>query len=69
MADSSDDRTEEPTSRRLSDARKEGQIARSTELPAAAVTIAAIGIIFLAVVISFLNSLKTLHLDSTLIAS
>lgn len=46
MADSSDDRTEEPTSRRLSDARKEGQIARSTELPAAAVTIAAIGIIF-----------------------
>jgi flagellar biosynthetic protein FlhB len=46
MADSSDDRTEEPTSRRLSDARKEGQIARSMELPAAAVTISAVGLIF-----------------------
>jgi flagellar biosynthetic protein FlhB len=43
---SSEDRTEEPTSRRLSDARKEGQIARSMELPAAAVTISAVGLIF-----------------------
>lgn len=46
MSGGSEDRTEEPTSRRLSDARKEGQIARSTELPAAAVTIAAVGLIF-----------------------
>jgi len=46
MSDSSEDRTEEPTSRRLSDARKEGQIARSIELPAAAVTISAVGLIF-----------------------
>jgi len=43
---SSEDRTEEPTSRRLSDARKEGQIARSMELPAAAITISAVGLIF-----------------------
>ena len=43
---SSEDRTEEPTSRRLLDARKEGQIARSMELPAAAVTISAVGVIF-----------------------
>ena len=43
---SSEDRTEEPTSRRLLDARKEGQIARSMELPAAAVTISAVGLIF-----------------------
>ncbi|MCX7209469.1 MAG: flagellar biosynthesis protein FlhB [Burkholderiales bacterium] len=43
---SSEDRTEEPTSRRLLDARKEGQIARSMELPAAAVTISAMGLIF-----------------------
>jgi flagellar biosynthetic protein FlhB len=47
MSDSSsEERTEEPTSRRLLDARKEGQIARSIELPAAAVTISAVGLIF-----------------------
>jgi flagellar biosynthetic protein FlhB len=47
MSDSSsEERTEEPTSRRLLDARKEGQIARSMELPAAAVTISAVGLIF-----------------------
>ena len=44
---SSEEKTEEPTSRRLSKAREEGQVARSTELPAAAVTIAALGFIFL----------------------
>lgn len=42
-----DDKTEEPTSRKLSKAREEGQVARSTELPAAAVTIAALGMLFL----------------------
>jgi flagellar biosynthesis protein FlhB len=44
---SSEEKTEEPTSRRLEKARDEGQVARSTELPAAAVTIAALGFIFL----------------------
>ena len=44
---SSEEKTEEPTSRRLEKARNEGQVARSTELPAAAVTIAALGFIFL----------------------
>jgi flagellar biosynthetic protein FlhB len=42
-----DDKTEEPTSRKLQKAREEGQVARSTELPAAAVTIAALGMIYL----------------------
>ncbi len=42
-----DDKTEEPTARKLSKAREEGQVARSTELPAAAVTIAALGMLFL----------------------
>lgn len=36
------ERTEEPTARRLQKARKEGQIARSTEAPAAAVVIGAL---------------------------
>jgi flagellar biosynthetic protein FlhB len=44
---SSQEKTEEPTSRRLSKAREDGQVARSTELPAAAVTIAALGFLFL----------------------
>lgn len=44
---SSEDKTEAPTARRLSKARQEGQVARSTELPAAAVTIAALGFLFL----------------------
>ena len=35
----SSEKTEEPTARKLSQARKEGQVARSSELPAAAVTI------------------------------
>ena len=43
----SEDRTEEPTARRLSEARKNGQVARSSELPAAAVTIAGISMIFI----------------------
>lgn len=42
-----DDKTEEPTARKLSKAREEGQVARSTELPAAAVTIAALGMLYL----------------------
>lgn len=44
---SSEEKTEEPTSRRLSKAREDGQVARSTELPTAAVTIAALGFLFL----------------------
>ena len=42
-----DDKTEEPTSRKLQKAREEGQVARSQELPAAAVTIAVLGMIYL----------------------
>ena len=42
-----DDKTEEPSSRKLSKAREEGQVARSPELPAAAVTIAALGMLYL----------------------
>lgn len=41
MADDSSERTEEPTAQRLTKAREEGQLARSTELPTAAVLIAA----------------------------
>jgi flagellar biosynthetic protein FlhB len=43
---SDQERTEEPTARRLSKAREDGQVARSTELTAAAVTISAIGMLF-----------------------
>ena len=42
MADDSSERTEEPTARRLKRARDEGQVARSNELPAAAVMIGAV---------------------------
>ena len=41
MADDSSERTEEPTAQRLSKAREEGQLARSVELPTAAVLITA----------------------------
>ena len=43
----SSDRTEEPTARRLKRARDEGQVARSVELPAAAVTVAAMLMLFM----------------------
>lgn len=39
MADTAQDRTEEPTARRLQKARDEGQVARSVELPAAVILI------------------------------
>jgi flagellar biosynthetic protein FlhB len=42
MSDSGSEPTEEPTARRLKRARDDGQVARSTELPAAAVMIAAV---------------------------
>ncbi|MDA0868151.1 MAG: flagellar biosynthesis protein FlhB [Proteobacteria bacterium] len=45
---STQERTEEPTARRLSKAREDGQVARSVELPAAAVMISAVTLIFLA---------------------
>lgn len=49
MAESSaQERTEEPTARRLSKAREEGQVARSTEAPAAAVVIGALLVLMLA---------------------
>ena len=44
---SSAEQTEEPTARKLRNARDEGQVARSVELPAAAVTIGAILVLFL----------------------
>ena len=43
---SSAEQTEEPTARKLRNARDEGQVARSVELPAAAVTIGAILVMF-----------------------
>ncbi len=42
MADDSGDRTEDPTARRLKRARDDGQVARSGELPAAAVMICSV---------------------------
>ena len=42
MSESGSERTEEPTARRLKRAREDGQVARSAELPAAAVMIAAV---------------------------
>ena len=48
MSDSdSAEKTEEPTARKLRKAREDGQVARSTELPAAAVTISAMLIFFM----------------------
>jgi flagellar biosynthetic protein FlhB len=44
--DSSAEKTEDPTERKLRNARDEGQVARSVELPAAAVTIGAILTLF-----------------------
>ncbi|WP_027362698.1 type III secretion system export apparatus subunit SctU [Desulfospira joergensenii] len=43
----SGDKTEQPTPKKLRDARKEGQIAKSQELPATATTIALFAVIFL----------------------
>jgi len=43
MADDSAEKTEEPTSRRLEKARSEGQLARSIELPVAAMSLGAVG--------------------------
>ena len=45
--DSSAEKTEDPTARKLRNARDEGQVARSMELPAAAVTIGAILAMFM----------------------
>ena len=44
---STQERTEAPTARRLSKAREDGQVARSVELPAAAVMISAVTLLFL----------------------
>ena len=44
---SEEDRTEEPTARRLERAREDGEAARSTEMPAAAVVIAAASVMVL----------------------
>ena len=44
---STQEKTEQPTSKKLSKAREDGQVARSTELPAAAVTIAVLSMIYL----------------------
>ena len=44
---SSAEPTEEPTSRKLQKARDDGQVARSIELPAAAVTIGAILVLYM----------------------
>ncbi len=44
---SSDDKTEEPTGRKLSKAREDGQVARSSELPAAVIVIGALAILLM----------------------
>jgi len=41
------EKTEKPTARRLRNAREEGQIARSREVPAAAITIAGVVVLFM----------------------
>ena len=46
MAETSAEKTEQPTSRHLRKAREDGQVARSIELPAAAVTIGAIVLLY-----------------------
>ena len=46
-ASDSSEKTEDPTARKLRKAREDGQVARSTELPAAAVTISAMLIMFM----------------------
>ena len=48
MAETAQEKTEEPTARRLSKAREEGQVARSTELPAAAVVISTLLVLAMA---------------------
>ena len=47
MSESSAEKTEEPTARQLRKAREDGQVARSIELPAAAVTIGAILLLYM----------------------
>ena len=47
MADSSSDKTEKPTPKRLRDARKKGQVAKSTELNSAFVLLAMLGSLWL----------------------
>ena len=47
MSESSAEKTEQPTSRHLRKAREDGQVARSIELPAAAVTIGAILLLYM----------------------
>lgn len=48
MAESTAEKTEEPTARRLQKAREEGRVARSIDLPAAAVTIVSVLVLSLA---------------------
>lgn len=48
MSDSSAERTEQPTARRLQKAREEGRVARSVDLPAAAVTVVSMIVLSLA---------------------
>lgn len=47
MSESADDKTEEPTAQKLKKAREDGQVARSTELPAAVIVIGAFLILML----------------------
>ncbi|WP_089960226.1 flagellar biosynthesis protein FlhB [Limnohabitans sp. 2KL-3] len=47
MSESTDDKTEEPTAQKLKKAREDGQVARSTELPAAIIVIGAFLVLML----------------------
>ena len=47
MAESAQEKTEAPTARRLSKAREDGDVARSSEMPAAAIVIGAMLLLLL----------------------
>ncbi len=47
MSDSAQDKTEDPTAQKLNKARKDGQVARSIELPAAVIVIGSIAILMI----------------------
>ena len=47
MSDSAQDKTEDPTAQKLNKARKDGQVARSIELPAAVIVIGSIAMLMI----------------------
>lgn len=47
MSESSGEKTEQPTPKKLDDARKKGQVAKSQDLVSAALLVSAVGVVFL----------------------